>query len=131
MNLFIAKIDQICCVFLGHPVSYLVGCHALGLINKFVTGPLWRVMEQQHHILDMNKYFQRLLKHFELWAEDATSFLTEGRDLFGGEFIHDDGFLRALLQGGSDGVEFWDDLTKQCLELIFWGILCCNKTVIV
>ena len=35
-------------------VSYSFGCRPLGLINKFVTGPLWRVMKQQHHILDMN-----------------------------------------------------------------------------
>ena len=87
-------------------------------------------MEQQHHILDMNKYFQRLLKHFELWAKDATSFLTVGRDLFSGEFIHDDGILRALLQGGSDGVEFWDDLTKQCLELIFGGFFVATKRLL-
>ena len=25
--------------------SYLCGCRALGLINKFVTGPLWRSLE--------------------------------------------------------------------------------------
>ena len=32
--------------------SYLCGCRALGLINKFVTGPLWRLLEPGIHILD-------------------------------------------------------------------------------
>ena len=27
--------------------EYLAGCKALGLVNKIVTGPLWRVMESQ------------------------------------------------------------------------------------
>ena len=35
--------------------EYLAGCKALGLVNKIVTGPLWRVMESQDAtILNMN-----------------------------------------------------------------------------
>ena len=30
---------------------YLCGCRALGLINKFVTWPLWRLLESGIHIL--------------------------------------------------------------------------------
>ena len=32
--------------------SSLCGCRALGLINKFVTGPLWRLLESGIHILE-------------------------------------------------------------------------------
>ena len=36
---------------------YFCGCGTLGLINKFVTGLLWRLLESGIHVLDMNKYF--------------------------------------------------------------------------
>ena len=35
--------------------KFLAGCKALGLINKLVTGPLWRVIDTKDvSILDMN-----------------------------------------------------------------------------
>ena len=44
--------------------SYLSGCKALGLINKFVTGPLWRLLESGIHILDLNKHYQKMRSLF-------------------------------------------------------------------
>ena len=42
--------------------EYLAGCRALGLINKVVTGPLWRVLESPDiSITDMNDYYQVLV----------------------------------------------------------------------
>ena len=36
--------------------EYQAGCKAIGLINKMITGPLWRVLESQDIlILDMNE----------------------------------------------------------------------------
>ena len=32
---------------------YLAGCRVLGLLNKLLTAPLWRVTEAEGHILDM------------------------------------------------------------------------------
>ena len=37
--------------------SYLCGCRAFGLINKFVTGLLRGLLESGIHILDMNKHY--------------------------------------------------------------------------
>ena len=34
--------------------SYLCGCRALGLINKFVAGPLWRLLESGIHGVNPN-----------------------------------------------------------------------------
>ena len=34
---------------------YLGGCKALGLINKLLTSPLWRVLERKMSILDMKR----------------------------------------------------------------------------
>ena len=47
--------------------SYLCGCRALGLINKFVTGPLWRLLESGIHILDMNKQYQKMSSLFLIY----------------------------------------------------------------
>ena len=44
--------------------SYLCGCRALGLINKFALGPLWRLLESGIHILDMNKHYQKMSSIF-------------------------------------------------------------------
>ena len=32
-----------------------------GLISKHITGPLWRILESNLHILDLPQYYQRLL----------------------------------------------------------------------
>ena len=40
----------------------LAGCKALGLISKFITTPLWRVIEDKSlHILDMSSKYQQLV----------------------------------------------------------------------
>ena len=56
--------------------EYLAGCRALGLVNKVVTGPLWRVLEAPDiSILDMNYYLQMLIVHMDLWSLDASELL--------------------------------------------------------
>jgi E1A/CREB-binding protein len=39
--------------YVNNPV-YLAGCRALGIIDKLLTGPLWRIIENEEHILDLN-----------------------------------------------------------------------------
>ena len=43
----------------------LAACKALGLIDKFITGPLWRVLESDIHILDMPEKYRSLLKFLQ------------------------------------------------------------------
>lgn len=53
--------------------EYLAGCKALGLVNKIITGPLWRVLESSDvSILEMNKYFQTLLTCLDSWSKDTS-----------------------------------------------------------
>ena len=35
---------------------FIAGLKAFGFISKFITGPLWKLLEESGHILDMNKY---------------------------------------------------------------------------
>ena len=38
-----------------HVTSFICGCRGLGLINKFVKRPLWRVLDSDIHIRALNK----------------------------------------------------------------------------
>ena len=50
-------------------LEYLAGCRTLGLINKAITGPLWRILESPDiSILDMNEYMQMLIAHLQGFA---------------------------------------------------------------
>ena len=56
--------------------EYVAGCRALGLINKVVTGPLWRVLESADiSILEMNGYYQTLVSSMHEWSQDASILL--------------------------------------------------------
>ena len=56
-------------------LGYKVGCQALGLIEKLITGPLWRIMNKEKCVLGVSKHYQNLLECFEKWEVDCTSFL--------------------------------------------------------
>ena len=65
--------------------EYLAGCRALGLVNKIITAPLWRVMESDSRdtsILDMNRRFETLLACLERWSLDASVLLVGEATLF-------------------------------------------------
>ena len=55
----------------------LAECKAIGLLSKIVTGPLWRIIEQNNHVLDMNSYYESLLDYFRECSEDAAILLAE------------------------------------------------------
>ena len=50
--------------------AYRVGWRALGLIEKLITGPLWKIMNCENYILGLSK-ITRILKTFK----NTTSFL--------------------------------------------------------
>lgn len=63
---------------------YAGGARALGLVSKFLTGPLWRLLETPGHILDMNLHFKTLMTFLKMATEDSTVTL---------EFIHGENSL--------------------------------------
>ena len=51
-------------------------CHALGLINKVITGPLWRVRKSADvTTLEINEYFNTLMTNLDIWSQDAAVLL--------------------------------------------------------
>ena len=60
----------------------VAGCRALGIINKIITGPLWRVLESPDvNILEMNTYFNTLVTKLDLWCQGASPLLKDGAEL--------------------------------------------------
>ena len=48
--------------------KYIAGCKALGIINKIITGPLWRVLESKDVSILENEYFKTLLSCLQQWS---------------------------------------------------------------
>ena len=105
---------------LAEPV-YLAGCKALGLINKLLTGPLWRVLESKMSILDMNEVYTSMRDQFKVWSEDASSFLEGQTALFDDTTIKHGEILDDLLMENSNNA-----IVQELLQVIFksFYILC-------
>ena len=89
------------------------------MINKFVTGPLWRLRESGIHILDLNKHYQKMcLLIFDLFV-DASEFMLGNVIFFENIEISKDDIYNSLLLPS----DILDEPTKQYLEIIF-GVLC-------
>ena len=53
--------------------EFVAGCKALGLVNKIITGPLWRVVESKDlSIVDMNSHYRLLVDCLEEWSHDSS-----------------------------------------------------------
>ena len=77
----------------------MAACRALGMIDKLVTGPLWRSISKEGHIFYMNIEYQRLHYIFLSWASDASSFMKGDISIFGNNVeIHKDKIFDCLLR---------------------------------
>jgi len=52
------------------------------LIDKYFSGPLWRLIASKKHVLEMNTVYQEILEHFELFASDASPILLNNFSAF-------------------------------------------------
>ena len=97
--------------------EYLAGCRALGLINKVVTGPLWRVLESSDiSILEMNGYYQTLITHIDLWSLDASELLHGEAVLYPDFPPTEDAIWHHLIAPASSEN---DATTQEIIQLIF------------
>ena len=92
--------------------EYIAGCRALGIINKVVTGPLWRVLESAD--VEMNGYYQTLVASMCEWSQDSSKLL-HGEAVFFPDFppVEDD-VWHCLISPSSS-----DSLTVEILHNIF------------
>ncbi|XP_033730479.1 uncharacterized protein LOC117319875 [Pecten maximus] len=79
---------------------FLAGAKVLGLVSKFITAPLWRLIEAPGHILDMNMHFETLVDFLEKTSTDtvlAQEFLKGQSTPFNSEVDSSDAVLAKLL----------------------------------
>ena len=96
--------------------QYIAGVRALGLIDKLVTGPLWRKINEKGHITDMNDQYQRLHKSFSSWSDDCDEFMQGKDNTFSEDFINKDAVYHSLIHPTTPEITA---MMKQVLELIF------------
>ena len=98
------------------------GVRALGIIDKLITGPFWRLIEKKGSILDLNPFLLQMKNKLEVWGTDASPLL-EGVPLFDENDVelHKDNIWDALFSP-CDDVEF-NMLTQQALEMCMHSIL--------
>ena len=99
---------------------HLAELRALGIIDKLITGPFWRIVNQADNILDLNTPLLKMKQSFERWRED-TSPLMDGEPLFEENDVpvHKDAIYDALFEATED-TDF-DSLTQQALEMLMHG----------
>ena len=95
--------------------SNIVGCRALGLIDKVVTGPLWRkLMESSVSVLQLSSVYSRVKTKFDEWSKDSLSVL-EGSDFLEDcPDLHKDEVWNALTESNETDVR-----TQEALQLLF------------
>ncbi|XP_065646071.1 uncharacterized protein LOC136076670 [Hydra vulgaris] len=98
-------------------ILFLAESRALGIFDKLITGPLWRLIEEKKNILSMNKYLFRLKMKLSDLCKDASPMLNatpvfDPRDVE----IHKDKLYEKLFED-TGNIEF-DVLVQQSLEII-------------
>ena len=84
--------------------EFRTGVRALGLIDKIVTGPLWRVLNVKEHVAEMNGRYKRMMECFEQWSEDASSVVVGEARMYDDVHVEMDAVFECLVKPcASDG----------------------------
>ena len=90
------------------------GCRALGIVDKLITGPLWRHLSLSGtFILNMSNVYTKMKEKFENWANNAESLL-DGSDHFLQQHEKNDEVSKVLFTSAEN-----DTLVQELLELLF------------
>ena len=108
---------------------YIAGCRALGLIDKMVTGPLWRkIQESSSSILGLGSTYCRMKEKFDVWSENSEELL-EGNAVLEQDmvlYVHVDEVWDALLEPHESDV-----MVQEVLQLIFRAFsLTCQRLLV-
>jgi hypothetical protein len=86
----------------------------LGILDKLMTGPLWRILEDPAHvILDVSSHLLQLKLSLERFSVDASPLMEESFFTEGDATIHRDDQYAALLDPVSPG----DDVSQPIISV--------------
>ena len=90
-------------------------CRALSLIDKIVTGPIWRKLKESSlSILDMGQVYCDMKESFDAWSVDASSVLTGAATLKSTATLHKDEVWNSLTESSKNDTE-----TQELLHILF------------
>jgi E1A/CREB-binding protein len=98
---------------------YIAEVRALGIIDKLITAPMWRLFESEGGILSINPYLKTALEKLQSWGNDASP-IFEGDQLFMDIQINKDDIYESLF---ADADPELDSLTQMCIELLTHSIM--------
>lgn len=94
----------------------LAGCRGLGLIDKVVTGPLWRkLVESSTSVFQMSAVYTTMKAKFDMWSLNSCSVLEGSGFIEECSCVCKDEVWDALIDSNEAG----DVLTQELLQLLF------------
>ena len=99
----------------------IAGSKALGLIDKLITGPLWRVLESGVHVMDIPQHYANLKEFVDKQTESTIGSFMTGEDVpFSRDLVKKDYLWEALVSSSS-----YDNIAGHMLLSIFkaFGLL--------
>ena len=102
---------------LNNPL-FLAGCRAFGIIDKICTGPLWRIIENTSHILDLNDVWLDFKENVEKYSSDSSELL-QGKNVYN-NFTNTDVVFESLFSVDDDELNV---LTIEALQIILVNFL--------
>lgn len=94
--------------------QYLAGCRALGIIDKLVTGPLWRYLQlASTSVLTMSEVYTTMKEKFEEWGEDAQRIVEGCANFLPQQESHDNVYKSLFMEAENDVI------VQELLQIIF------------
>ena len=94
--------------------QYLAGCRALGIIDKLVTGPLWRYLQlASTSVLTMSEVYTTMKEKFEGWGEDAQRIVEGCANFLPQQESHDHVYKSLFMEAENDV------MVQELLQIIF------------
>ena len=106
---------------------FLAEVRALGIVDKLVTGPFWRIVENVNNILVINPYLLQLKYKLTDLCADATpvfngiEVFSKGKLDYDGDLVNEDELYDKLFEDSGD--DELDVMAIQALENVFHAIL--------
>ena len=99
-----------------HSSHLVTGCRALGIVDKLITGLLWRYLQLSNvSILDMSQVYTTIMSKFEEWSNDAYSVVKDQPFICEGWSLSDADEIFSSLCNKADK----DDDLHELLQLLF------------
>ncbi len=93
---------------------YITGCRALGLLDKLVTGPLWRKLrESSISVLEMGSVYSEMKAKFDSWSADAHALIEGSAVLEHANSVHVGDVWNSLIESNAT-----DTTTQELLQLL-------------